>query len=60
MTNHVVTYEVHRRRMIALQLTLLYDDYTVVHNMKEGGKSILCYNDQELQLNENELPCLLF
>lgn len=58
MANHVVTYEIHRRRKIALQLTLLYDDYTVVHNMKEGGKSILCYNDQELQLNENVLSCL--
>lgn len=58
LTNRVVTYEVHRKRKITLQLTLLYDDYTVVHNMKEGGKSILCYNDQELQFNENVMFCL--
>lgn len=58
MTNHVVPYEIHRRRKIALQLTLLYDDFTVVRNAKEGGKSILCYNDQELQFNENVRACL--
>lgn len=47
--DHVVPFDVHGRRKIAIQLSLLYDDFTFVRSGKEGGKSILCYNDQELQ-----------